>query len=123
MIGPAELHARFSALPGAALDHPFGPEVEVYKVGGKVFGWFVQDDAGLRVTLKGDPVLSEALRAAHAAIRPGYHTDKRHWNTLHLDGSLKDGLVWQLLEASYDLVRAKLARTERAKLSAEARGA
>jgi predicted DNA-binding protein (MmcQ/YjbR family) len=108
-----------SALPGAALDHPFGPEVQVYKVAGKVFGWFVEGGGqGLRVTLKCDPVLAEALRAGHPAIRPGYHTDKRHWNTLQLsEGGLEDGLVWSLVEGSYELVRAKLPKKVQATLA------
>jgi len=120
VITAADLHARFSALPGSALDHPFGPEVQVYKVAGKVFGWFVEGGAeGLRVTLKCDPVLAEILRAEHPAIRPGYHTDKRHWNTLHLDeGGLEDSLVWGLVEASYDLVRGKLPKKVQAGLAA-----
>ncbi len=117
MISAAELHARFSAQPGAVLDHPFGADVEVYKVAGKVFGWFVLAEDGPRVTLKCDPVLAEALGAEHPWIRPGYHTDKRHWNTLHLDGGSDDALVWSLLEASYDLVRSKLPRKVQAELA------
>jgi predicted DNA-binding protein (MmcQ/YjbR family) len=117
LISAQTLHQRFSALPGAALDHPFGPDVEVYKVAGKVFGWFVMDGAAPRVTLKCDPVLAEVLRGEHAAIRPGYHTDKRNWNTLYLDeGALEDELVWGLIEASYDLVRGKLPKKVQAQL-------
>jgi predicted DNA-binding protein (MmcQ/YjbR family) len=118
-ITAQQLHARFAALPGAMLDHPFGPEVEVYKVAGKVFGWFVPQGDTARVTLKCDPVLAEALRAEHPAIRPGYHTDKRHWNTIYLEeGGLEEVLVWSLLEASYDLVRARLPKKVQAGLGA-----
>lgn len=118
MITAKDLHARMAGLPGAALDHPFGPEVQVYKVAGKVFGWFIDGgEAGLRVTLKCDPVLAEVLRAEHPAIRPGYHTDKRNWNTLYLaQGGLEDELVWSLVEGSYDLVRAKLPKKVQASL-------
>ncbi len=117
-ISPRDLHARMSGLPGAALDHPFGEDVQVYKVFGKVFGWFVDTPEGLRVTLKCDPVLAEVLRAEHPAIRPGYHTDKRNWNTVSLDGSLDDDMVWGLIEASYDLVRARLPRKAQSGLGA-----
>ena len=117
-ISAEEIHARFTALPGAVLEHPFGPTVEVYKVAGKVFGWFVMEGGPPRVTLKCDPVLAEILRAEHPAIRAGYHTDKRNWNTLYLDeGALETTLVWSLLEASYDLVRAKLPRKVQAGLA------
>lgn len=112
-ITPADLHARFSALPGAALDHPFGEDVEVYKVAGKVFGWFVARGDHLHVTLKGDPVLNEILREQHPAIHPGYHTDKRHWNTLHLEEGLPEALVWDLLQSSYGLVRSRLPKKVR----------
>lgn len=118
MIAAEDLHARFMAPPGAELDHPFGPQVQVYKIAGKVFGWFVGGEEGVRVTLKCDPVLAEALRAEHPAIRPGYHTDKRHWNTLHLAEGIEDDLVWTLLDGSYDLVRSKLPKGVRASLPA-----
>ena len=102
----AALHARLMALPGAELDHPFGPEVDVYKLRGKVFAILVDTPDGARVTLKCDPVLAEVLREAHpAAIRPGYHTDKRHWNTVHLEQPLPQDVLWNMVEASWDLVR------------------
>ena len=60
------------------------------------------------MSLKCEPELAEQLRASYPAIRPGYHLNKRHWNTVTLDGSVPDGTVADMLEDSYDLIVAKL---------------
>jgi predicted DNA-binding protein (MmcQ/YjbR family) len=112
----ADLHARLIALPGAVLDHPFGPEVEVYKLRGKVFAMAVQGEAAPRITLKCDPVLAEILRESHPAVRPGYHTDKRHWNTVHLEVGIDQAVLWDMIESSYALVRQSLPKTLQAGL-------
>jgi predicted DNA-binding protein (MmcQ/YjbR family) len=93
---------------GAAEERPFGPETSTFKVAGKVFAISALDREPLTVSLKCDPVLVPGLRAAHPAIAPGYHLDKRHWNTVTLDGSLADDFVRDLVEDSYDLVVSKL---------------
>ena len=67
----------------------------------------------LRVSLKCEPELSEQLRAAHAAVRPGYHLNKRHWNTVLIDGSLSDQMIKDMIEDSYDLVVSRLPAFER----------
>ena len=66
-----------------------------------------------RGSLKCEPPLAEQLREAHQAIRPGYHLNKRHWNTVTLDGSLSDQMIADLIEDSYDLVVSKLPRARR----------
>ena len=120
MRGPtlAQLGARIADFPGAVLDHPFGPGVEVYKVGGKVFAMLAEAREGPRVTLKCNPVLAEILRDAHPAVRPGYHTDKRHWNTVSLDEPLDEDVLWNMVEASYEQVRASLPKKLQAELAA-----
>jgi predicted DNA-binding protein (MmcQ/YjbR family) len=90
--------------PGAIEEFPFGPEHSVFKVAGKIFAISPLERTPLEVSLKCDPGLAVELRRSHPAIRPGYHLDKRHWNTVTLDGSLPDGLVRDLVEDSYDLV-------------------
>ena len=90
---------------------PFGPDALVYKVGGKMFA--VTPLRGGTVTLKCDPGWAEALRAQHAGIRPGYHTNKRHWNTVQLGGSVPPELVLEMLEHSYTVVVDSLPRRER----------
>ena len=89
---------------GAELEYPFGPEAAVYKVAGKLFAVVGVDRSPLQLTLKCDPEHSEALRAEHEAITPGYHMNKRHWITVALDGSVPRTLVTELIEDSFDLV-------------------
>jgi predicted DNA-binding protein (MmcQ/YjbR family) len=108
-----ELKARCLALPGAQEEFPFGDEVSVFKVGGKMFALCSLDDQPLQLSVKCDPDLAAQLRAAHPAIAPGYHLNKRHWNTITLDGSLPDQMVTDLLGDSYDLVVASLPKSRR----------
>jgi predicted DNA-binding protein (MmcQ/YjbR family) len=100
------------------LDHPFGPYVAVYKLRGKVFAMLADGELAPRITLKCDPHLAEILREAHPAVRPGYHTDKRHWNTVYLDIPIEEAVLWNMIAASYELVRAALPRKEREALEA-----
>jgi predicted DNA-binding protein (MmcQ/YjbR family) len=115
-----DLHRRLLALKGAELDYPFGPEVAVFKLRGKVFAMVAAAPAGVRVTLKCDPILAEALREAHPAVRPGYHTDKRHWNTVHLDVGLDEAVLWDMIQSSYELIRRALPKRLQAELAAGA---
>ena len=108
-----ELKAACLALPGAVEDFPFGDEVSVFKVGGKMFALSVLDGTPLEISLKCDPDLAVQLRATHQAIRPGYHLNKRHWNTITIDGSLPDQTVADMLTDSYDLVVASLPKARR----------
>jgi len=104
------------AQPGAVEDFPFGPRTSVFKVAGKVFALTALDGAPLEVSLKCEPELAVELRDAYPAIRPGYHLNKRHWNTVTLDGSLPDRLVRDLVEDSYDLVVGALPKRTREQL-------
>ena len=108
------------ALPGAEETYPFGDEVAVMKVGGKMFALVSLGDEPV-VNLKCDPSRALELRAAYAGIRPGYHQDKRHWNSVDLDGSVEDDVVPGVVEDSYDLVVAKLPRAVRDPLVEERR--
>lgn len=92
---------------------PFGPDVLVYKVGGKIFALTVPDDFPPRVNLKCDPPRAVRLREDHEAVRPGYHMNKKHWNTVLLDGSLPSSLVHELILHSHDLVVASLPKNRR----------
>ena len=99
--------------PGAVEEFPFGPQTSVFKVHGKMFALSALRSRPLRVSLKCEPELAASLRLAHPAIAPGYHLNKRHWNTVTLDGSLPDAMVRDLIEDSYDLVVAGLPRSDR----------
>jgi predicted DNA-binding protein (MmcQ/YjbR family) len=100
----AELRKWCLAYPGAVEDFPFGREHSVFKVGGKMFALSSLDRTPLEVSVKCEPELAVDLRDSYDAIRPGYHLNKRHWNTITLDDSLPDQLVRDLIEDSYDLV-------------------
>ena len=104
--------ARAEELPGVTVDQPFGPEVDVFRVRGLMF-MALSPSTSTRVTLKSAPPDAEALRATFPAIVPGYHMNKRHWITLHSDGSLHRDLVEELVTEAYRLVVAKLPRVQR----------
>jgi predicted DNA-binding protein (MmcQ/YjbR family) len=101
-----DLRAACLEMAGAVEERPFrDPEVTVFKAGGKIFAITRLDGDPLRVSVKCDPDLAEQLRLTYPAITPGYHLNKRHWNTIMLDGSLDDAMVRDLIEDSYALVR------------------
>ena len=112
-MNPQELKAACLAMPGAVEDFPFGDEVSVFKVGGKMFAVCGLDLQPLQVSVKCDPELAVQLRSVHRAIAPGYHLNKRHWNTITLDGSLPDQMVTDMLGDSYDLVVGSLPKARR----------
>lgn len=105
-----------SSLTGAVEDHPFGDDVAVFKVGGKMFALVALDTEPGSVSLKCDPDWALELRAIHAAVRPGYHLNKRHWNTVELDGAVDDAELRDMIEHSYELVVSGLPRDERARI-------
>jgi predicted DNA-binding protein (MmcQ/YjbR family) len=114
-VTPAKLRKACLALAGAEETFPFDPANSVFKVGGKIFAIAPLKRKPLRISLKCEPALAEGLRAAHPEIIPGYHLNKRHWNTVHLDGDLPDSMVVQMIEDSYDLIVSKLPKaTQRA---------
>jgi predicted DNA-binding protein (MmcQ/YjbR family) len=116
VLSDADLRRRCLELPGSTEEFPFSPGLSVFKVSGKVFALTPLEDRPLRISLKCEPALAEQLRATYAAIRPGYHLNKRHWNTVAVDGSLPDRLVLDMIEDSYDLVVAGLPKKVQAEL-------
>jgi predicted DNA-binding protein (MmcQ/YjbR family) len=104
---------RAEELPGAGVEHPFGPEWDVYKVREKVFMLVTAVTGEPIVILKADPEDAAALRREHEDITPGYHMDKKHWITLRPGGSMQASLVEELVTDSYLLVVEKLPRARR----------
>jgi predicted DNA-binding protein (MmcQ/YjbR family) len=100
-------------VPRAAETFPFGPETSVFKVEGKMFALSRLAGSPLRVSLKCEPPLAAQLREAHPAVLPGYHLNKRHWNTVIVDGSLPEQMVKDMIEDSYDLVVSRLPLSRR----------
>jgi predicted DNA-binding protein (MmcQ/YjbR family) len=115
-MNSGELRNYCLSFTGAEETFPFNPETSVFKVGGKMFALSRLGEESLRVSLKCEPRLAEALREEHAAVIPGYHLNKQHWNTVILDGSLSDQTVQEMIEDSYDLVVSKLPAAERTAL-------
>ena len=102
--------------PGVEEGRPFGPEVLVMKVLGKVFALIADGDEPAAVSLKCEPEIAAALRAAYPAVTPGYHLNKRHWNTVVLDGSVTRAEVFAWIDDSYDLVVDGLPKKAQARL-------
>ena len=103
-------------LPGAAEDYPFGDDVAVFKVDGRMFALVALAGDPGSVSLKCAPDWALELRAVHEAVRPGYHLNKRHWNTVELDGEVEDAELRDMIEHSYELVVSGLRRDERARI-------
>ncbi|HYJ70516.1 MAG TPA: MmcQ/YjbR family DNA-binding protein [Nocardioidaceae bacterium] len=105
-----------AGLPGSVEDYPFGEGVAVFKVGGRMFALVPLDESPGSINLKCDPSLALELRARHAAVRPGYHQNKRHWNTVGLDDSIGAEEIREMIHHSYTLVVDRLPRAERQQL-------
>lgn len=92
------------SMPNAWLDYPFGEGVAVYKVGDKMFALISEGKDPLQLSLKCDPNLAIVLREKYDEVMPGYHLNKKHWNTLVLSGQLPWEEVQGLILHSYNLV-------------------
>lgn len=90
--------------------------VLVFKVGGKMFCFVPLDETELKMNLKCDPVKALELREKFSAVLPGYHMNKKYWNTVLIDGSVSDSMLRMWIEKSYQLVKAKLSNSERLRL-------
>lgn len=99
--------------PATAEDYPFGPDAPVYKVAGKVFAILQPDGDAPQVTLKCEPSLALELRAQFPAVGEGYHVNKKHWNTVLLDGSVPEDELREMVEHSYQRVVSGLPKAVR----------
>jgi predicted DNA-binding protein (MmcQ/YjbR family) len=105
-----ELEKFLLSFPNTWLDFPFGEGTSVYKVGnklendGKLFAIIADKSDPLRVSLKCDPILAENLREKYESVLPGYHLNKKHWNTIVCTGQLSDDEIKDLARLSYNLV-------------------
>jgi predicted DNA-binding protein (MmcQ/YjbR family) len=92
------------AKPGAIEETPFGPDVLVFKVGGKMFALAALDEVPTTANLKCDPDLALDLRDRYEQVRPGYHMNKKHWNTVEIESGIPDAELRMMIDHSYDLV-------------------
>jgi len=107
------LRTYLNSKPGATEDFPFDPVTLVLKVSGKMFALVALDKDPLRINLKCDPEKAQILRDCFAAVIPGYHMNKRHWNTVILDGSIPDDMVRAMIDDSHALVVKGLPKARR----------
>jgi predicted DNA-binding protein (MmcQ/YjbR family) len=105
-----------AGLAGAVEDYPFGDGVAVFKVEGRMFALVDLERNPGSVSLKCDPALAVEWRARYPAVSPGYHLNKRDWNTVELDGSVDDGELREMIDHSYDLIVRRLPRAIRERL-------
>lgn len=103
--------------PGTEETFPFDEVTLVFKVMGKMFALISLNSDPRRCNLKADPEWAEELRESHHQIIPGFHMNKKHWNTVYLEDGLEEGLIVELIKHSYDLVVSKLTKKLKAELA------
>ncbi len=104
------------AKPGATEEMPFGPDNIVFKVGGKMFALLPLDEIPPSVNLKCDPDRALELRDRFEEVQPGYHMNKRHWNTVQISGAIPESELRAMIDHSYELVVASLPKAARERL-------
>lgn len=104
MISHKQVENYLLSMPNARLDYPFGEQVAVYKVKDKMFALVQEKSNPISISLKCDPLLADTLREKYESVMPGYHLNKKHWNTLVLTGQLNWDEVKDLIRHSYSLV-------------------
>ena len=116
----AEFREYCLTKPSATEGTPFGPDVLVFKVSGKMFALAALDEVPTTVNLKCDPDLALDLRDRYEQVRPGYHMNKKHWNTVEIESNIPDAELRKMIDHSYELVIKKLPKP-RAKAAAQSR--
>lgn len=111
-----QLRAILLSKKGATEERPFGPEALVFKVMGKMFALVPDADPAPSISLKCDPSQALFLRDLYPAVKPGYHLNKQHWNTITLDGTVPETELLGIIDDSYDLVVKGLTRAQKEQL-------
>jgi predicted DNA-binding protein (MmcQ/YjbR family) len=111
-----KISAFMLAFPETTEGQPFGPDVDVYKVAGKMFAIFAPDGTPPALSLKCEPMLALELREEFEAITPGYHLNKTHWNTVILNGSVPDSEIKAMITHSYERVVSGMSKSDRLRL-------
>jgi predicted DNA-binding protein (MmcQ/YjbR family) len=102
--------------PGAVEDTPFGDDVLVFKIAGKMFALAALDEVPVTANLKCDPDWALELRDRYEQVRPGYHMNKKHWNTVEIDSGIPDRELRKMIDHSYELVIRSLPKAKRGRL-------
>jgi predicted DNA-binding protein (MmcQ/YjbR family) len=116
-VKPRGIAAFLVKFPETTEEQPFGPNVDVYKVVGKMFAILSPDETPPSVSLKCDPTLALELREEFPAVTPGYHLNKTHWNTVVLDGTVPDHELKKMISHSYERVVEALPKAHRERIA------
>ena len=108
----AEFREYCLSKPGASETVPFGPDVLVFKVGGKMFALAALDEVPATVNLKCDPDLALDLRDRYEQVTPGYHMNKKHWNTVEIESGIPNLELQKMIDHSYELVTKGLPKSK-----------
>ncbi|MCK4874858.1 MAG: MmcQ/YjbR family DNA-binding protein [Sulfurimonas sp.] len=111
-----ELEKILTTKNGSTKEFPFGKEAMVFKVMNKMFALVAWQEQPIRITLKSLPQDAIGYREIYKCVTAGYYMNKKHWNTITLDGTMKDDILIDMIDESYDLVVAKLTKKERASI-------
>lgn len=118
MLNRASLRDYCLSMTGVYEEFPFGPDAAVFKVKNKMFALIPIDADPPSISLKCDPVEAIILRETYKAVQPGYHLNKKHWNTVTSNGEIDSQRLKEMIEDSYILVRQKLKKSEQKELEA-----
>ena len=111
-----KIESIFMAKSGATKEFPFGDDIMVFKVMNKMYGLISLDDEPLNINLKCDPNDALAYRDIYECVNPDYHMNKKHWNTITLDGTMQEEILKDMVDESYELVVSKLTRKQKEEL-------
>ncbi len=114
---PETLESYCLSKNGAIKEFPFGKEHAVFKVMGKLFAIISIEENPLRINLKATPEDCLVYRDLYPCVVPGYHMNKKHWNTVVLDGCLEDEVLCEMIDESYALIVSGLTKKQQAELS------
>ena len=110
-----ELDIYLGGKKGVTFDYPFDEKVRVYRIENKIFALMV-DEIPIKINLKCDPFYALELRSLYRCINAGYHMNKKHWNTVEINGDVEDGIVKELINHSYQLVFYSLSKKQQVAL-------
>lgn len=111
-----DLDAYLLSKKGATFDYPFDEVVRVYRIGNKMFA-LTSNEMPLEINLKCDPMYALELRSLFRCVKAGYHMNKKHWNTIELNGDVNDDIVQELIDHSYELVLSGLSKKQQSALT------
>jgi predicted DNA-binding protein (MmcQ/YjbR family) len=103
-------------LPDAYEDHPFGETPDIYRISGRIFAFVMQRNEQPEIAVKCEPNLAGLLRAQYSAVTPGYHLNKRHWNTVLVNSDVPDDEILEMIVHSYEQVLSKLPKASKSEL-------